>query len=78
MGKFIPYKELNKNGNWQFKNHSIAGQEWGYYWNTKLITNGKGEGFTIHGGTKLPEIYKLIDALNKRDAEIDKLTLKKE
>ena len=51
------------------------GQKWGCS-DAYFVTNRKGEGFKIHGGTSIDEIVKMIDALNKRDAEIANLKQK--
>ena len=49
------------------------GQQWGYDSRLGLVTNCRGEGFTIHRGTRYCEIIKLIDAFNKRDVTIAEL-----
>jgi len=49
------------------------GQEWGIDKDLSFVTNHRGEGFKIHKGMKFDEQCKMVDALNKRDVEIETL-----
>jgi len=74
--EFKPWKEIDPVV-WNYGKNPI-GQLWGtcrspFSSTGYHITNCRGEGFKVHGGTKDVEIAKLIDALNKRDVEIAKL-----
>lgn len=69
------YKDWNdiEKLNWRYAHKELpVGQKWGD--SDGLITNGRGEGFSIHRGMKQEEKRKLINALNKRDFEIVRLT----
>lgn len=77
--KFIPWKELNKDGQHQYKRDLPLGQQWGVtlrhgYGTSRIggyyVTNRRGEGFVLHGSTKDKSLCALIDALNKRDFQI--------
>lgn len=68
------YKDWNdiEKLKWRYSRHTLPiGQKWGD--SDGLITNGAGEGFSIHRGTKQEEKRKLINTLNKRDFEIASL-----
>lgn len=68
---FKPWKEQN-HMEWRYGGELPPGQQWGTS-EGKFITNRRGEGFHIHEGTRYEDKSKIIDALNKRDAEIEKL-----
>ena len=72
--EFKPFKEIRNELGWEFRQHPPIGQQWGY--DNGFCTNGRGEGFRLHQGTKWEEIYKLVDTLNKRDVEIANLKTK--
>jgi len=73
--KFRAWKDTRKDDSYLTWKHSCAkmpvGQEWGI--NEGFVTNHRGEGFTIHKGMKFDEQCQMVDALNKRDVEIETL-----
>ncbi len=70
--EFKPFKEIVQETGWRYRKKPI-GQQWYYDANIGYLTNGRGEGMSLHKGTKLHEIYKIVDALNKRDVKIAEL-----
>jgi len=64
---------------WEYSPSKLPiGQQWGYDSRLGLVTNCRGEGFTIHRGTKYNNIIALVDILNKRDVTIAELRKEKE
>ncbi len=69
--EFKSFEEIIKDTGWKYNRNRPMGQEWKCADN--FCTNGRGEGFSIHGSTKWDDRNKIIDFLNKRDFIIAKL-----
>ena len=64
------FREILRETAWEYVRDRPIGQQWGFKDN--FFTNGRGEGFKIHGGTKFEDKIKIVNLLNKKEYELQK------
>ena len=69
--EFKLFEEIMRESAWKYANDRPIGQQWQF--KNTFFTNKRGEGFTIHGGTKFEVRTHIVNLLNKREYEIAKL-----